>query len=427
MQDTKELGQAITWLDQQRKLDRELLEKLQQQIEHFSLLLKDVVPQMERLDGESRQAATVRGRIGRLEEQGRQEQEQISDIAERIQAQEQNLERFSQQHQAELDREHKSLAEILLQVNELFRREEGIRNQLTAVVDENKRQTTSLATLGIRTDHVEHDYSGLSQRLLGYDDFRKRVEPELQSMHRTLEIVQADFGRLQQWQQATDLKWSRETSAWQEKMDEWTRLIEDQTKAIQQVMRDIAIIRANFEQIEAQVLEQTEQTQNALVDVRRLESGIEIERQEIARLVTAMDVVRKRIDDQVGQMRQQDEKSSHLSSELRDLGGRTDDSRKRIEEQGLRVGQIEQRQRERADDVAGLASQLTALRFEIEGVLRRLEETIQQNRQWQIEQATQRQRLIERQLRREVSEVEQQLREAKELYPRSADGATETT
>jgi chromosome segregation ATPase len=425
MPELHEIEQAVNWLFQQRKTDRADLEKLQQKGEQLDLLLKEIAPQMERLDGETRQAAAVRARISRLEEQGRQGQEQLSEMSERIQQQEQNLDRVAKHNQTELEREHKSLAEVLLQVTELFRREEQQRNQVTALADEGKRQSTGMATLGIRIDHLEHDYNGIAQRLLGYDDFRKRVEPELQAMHRVLEVVQADFGRVQQWQQATDLRWNRETVAWQEKMDEWGRLLEDQTKSIQQLSRDIAILRANVEQIDSQMVEQTEQTQNALVDVRRLESGIEIERQEIGRLVTGVDSLRKRIDDQAGQIRQQEERGSHLSGELRELTGRVDDARKRLEEQGLRAGQIEQRQRERVDDVSGLASQLTALRFEIEGALRRIEETIQQYRQGQQEQLSQRQRLVERQLRREMAEIEQRLREAKEIGPRPTDGVSE--
>jgi chromosome segregation ATPase len=415
-----ELGQAITWLAEQRKQDRDTLDQIRQQVDRFGLLIKDVMPQMERLDGEARQSAAVRGRIGRLEEQARLSQEQIAELVEQIQQQGQGQDRLVQHQQTELDREHKSLAEAMLQVTELFRREESIRNQITSLVDENKRQANGLATLGVRTDHTEHDLSSFGQRILAYEDFRKRTEPEIQAFQRNLDAMEADYNRIQQWQQATDLRWSRDLASWQEKMDGWERSLEDQTKSLQQASRDVALLRANVEQVESQVAEQVEEIQNALVDVRRLESSVEIERQEIARQATNIDGVRRRIDDQSGQIRQLDDRGAHTIGDLRELAGRVDDSRKRIEEQSLRMVPIEQRQRENADVFASLAGQITALRFEIEGALRRLDEAIQQQAQLQQDQVLQRQRIIERQLRRQVSELEQQLREAKELIPRSA-------
>ncbi|MCL4371586.1 MAG: hypothetical protein M1380_11890 [Chloroflexi bacterium] len=425
MPEQNEVAQAVTWLDEQRKQDRDALEKLQQQVERFGLLLKDLLPQLDRLDGEARQAAAVRARLSRLEEQVRLTQEQTADLMERSQDQAQALDRAMIRQQSDLEREHKTLAESVIQVTELYRREESLRGQMSTLGDEMKRYVTNLASLGMRIERAEEEVERVAQRMLGAEDFRKKVEPELQALRRSQEVVQSEFSRVQQLQQAADLRWNREIAEWRQQMEEWARLLEDQGKTLQQMARELAIVKANIEQIEGQLAEHGEHVDAALVDVRRIENSQELDRQEIARQLTALDALRRRIDDQAGQIRQMEERGTTMSGDIRDVQNRADDARKRCEELLARLVQMEQRQRERGEQAEALQGQLSSLRYDVEGQVRRLDEILQQQRQWSQEQFAQRQRLAERQLRRQLAEIEQELREAKEQSPRSSDAAAE--
>ncbi len=425
MPEESEVAQAVTWLDEQRKQDRDALEKLQQQVERFGLLLKDLMPQLERLDGEARQAAAVRARLTRIEEQVRLGQEQMADLMERSQDQSQVLDRAALRQQAELEREHKLLAEAVVQVTELYRREESLRGQVTSVADEMKRYVTGAATLGMRIDRVEEEMERTGQRMLGADDFRKRTEPEVQGLRRDQEVLRSEFSKVQQVHQSTELRWNREMADWKQQMEEWGHLLEDQGKALQQANRDNALTRANLEQIEGQLAEHGERVEGALVDMRRVENSLEMDRQEIARNASSLDALRRRLDDQAGDLRQMEERETAMSGDIRDVQSRADDVRKRTDELLARVTQLEQRARERAEEAASMQGTISSLRYDIEGQVRRLDETVQQQRQWTQDQFTQRQRVAERQVHRQVAELEQQLREIKEQTPRSNEPSQE--
>lgn len=420
--DVGHLSQMLLWLDEERRRDRSELARMQAAIEETSTLLRELTTRTEEIESLARAHRIMLARIPDLDEQVRNAFEPLGTILDWQAEHERQLKRQEQMRVIEAERDRKTLAELQDQLTDARRDIDAGSGRLQLLTDDVRRAAAAIPPVGQRVDEAVKAVETVQNRLHLLDEWRRRDASEIAALGQRVEAVVAEAAKLAQWQQLAELRWTRQLSEWQVQMEEFRRALGDAVRTAGQVAHEIDPLKDAIEQV-----------RRALGEERQKREGFE---GRLAALGLALDAEiekRKEFETRVDSLRQQHQRNAdHIVAVEREVALGKDADREladgvtrvaaRAEELALWTGRIESAARisdERID-----AGQLRvqevdrAQTVRIDGVIIELREHVRrlEARLAELEEREQLQK------RRQIAELEQQIREVRGRFG-SADGA----
>ena len=390
--------QAAAWLDEQRRQDKEIIGKVQQQLDRTTSQLRDTLTRLDRLDEDVRQTQAYKTRLALAEDGLRQMREIFAQLQERGQQVERNVERASLLRQTDQEKDRKAIADLQAQVAELNRREEESRNRLVSLSSDMKLKEGSVVPLQQRLEHIAKQLETVPARFLPLEEQRKRVEMQLEELRRAQDANQTHQVRLNEWQQGLDLRVNREFAEWQQRMDNWSRIIEDQTRNYQLLTQQVQQTRNEWPPINERLVDLSNRQNEMLSEIQRVAHQREIDREEAVRTRSLIDAMQVRLKEQSDALQKLEEDLARTANNALALVAFIEEANKKREELAARLARIEEQVPSMGEFQEALAYELRAWRLE-----------------WENFTAVQAD-VSERQKRRLIAELEQQVREVKEQF-----------
>ncbi len=412
--DSAQASQLVQWLEEQRKLDKDHLIRVQQDLERLALRLNELVAQVQQIGDDAKLERSHLATIPFAEEGIRQLREQLSLIQKRVDEREQSQERDAMLRQVEIDRDKKTLFELVQQISELSRQDEQQIGKIQMLFEDVRRGRADLAAAVDRVDAAEKFASSVSSRTQLLEEYVRRYDGRIAALEQAQEMLKTDSARFLQWQQAADLRWTRQSSEWQEHMDEWKREADDQVKAVQLLSRQFDQLKNEILELRNSIGESHKRIEDQSAELLRMASIRAHDREDNSRLEQALDVQRRRSDEQSDTLKVLQEQLLRSSQEFIELGARLESERKRVDESSVWFRQIEMKQQQTVDEIAELhrllREQNQALAEQTRVSQRQLDELAHK---WE-QQVAEIHQLVEQQKVREAAELERQLLEIRD-------------
>ena len=418
MVDLPQMSQMISWLEEQRKLDKEQVTRALQEVDRLAIHVKELASQLQQIGDDAKAERARLSTIPFAEEGIRQLREQVSVLQQRVDARDQAHDRETVLRQAEMEREKKLLVDLTQQLVDLQKRDEQHQAKLQTMAEDVRRGRTDLLPLAERLDVLERNSGALVGRSQLLDEQIRRLDARTTVIEHDQETAKTELARLVQWQQAAELRWTRQISHWQEQMDEWKRELGDHVKSIQLLAKQVSQTRDELQQLRSGISKNHQQIESQAAEFVRMENVRAHDREDATRIEQGLELQRRRVDEQSGALKKLQEQILQNGQDFADLAGRLDSERKRVDETGIHLRQIEQTQKRALDEMVemqkllreqnhAIAQQAQAWQQQLEFELRQLEEQIAGIHH-----------LSEQQKLREAAEVERQVMEIREHIAR---------
>ena len=261
-----------------------------------------------------------------------------------------------------------------------------------------KLKEGSVVPLQQRLAHIAKQLETVPARFLPLEEQRKRVEMQLEELRRAQDANQTHQVRLNEWQQGLDLRVNREFAEWQQRMDNWSRIIEDQTRNYQLLTQQVQQTRNEWPPINERLVDLSNRQNEMLSEIQRVAHQREIDREEAVRTRSLIDAMQVRLKEQSDALQKLEEDLARTANNAVALVPLIEEANKKREELAARLARIEEQVPSMGEFQEALAYELRAWRLE-----------------WENFTAVQAD-VSERQKRRLIAELEQQVREVKEQF-----------
>ncbi|MBI2955020.1 MAG: hypothetical protein HYY30_11945 [Chloroflexi bacterium] len=412
--DASQLNQMVSWLEEQRRLDKDQVVRAQQDLERLALRIKELAAQVQQVGEDAKLERSRLAGIPFIEEGIRQLREQMGIVQQRLDAREQAQDREIMLRQAEAEREKKALVELAHQLGELSRQDEQHSSKIQGFAEDVRRARTDLLPVSERLDAVEKTVASVFNRISLLEEHSRRADVRVTALEQIQETLRADSAKVLQWQQAADLHWDRQITQWQEKVEEWRRDAGEHGNTIQVLAKQLSQAKDDAYELRALAGENRKEIEDHAASLLRLEAIRAHDREDVTRIEQAIEFQRRRVDEQSHALKLLQEQLLQNVQGLVDLQGRLEDERKRTDEAGIAFRQVEMKQRQGVDEVVELhkllREQQLATTQQVQAWQRHLDDV---RRDWEV-QIAELQQLIEQQKNREAAELQRQILEVRE-------------
>lgn len=417
--DDIQLPQMVVWLEEQRKIDKGQLLAIQQDIERLGLSVRELTAHISRIQDDLVHGQSRLVLLGPVEDGLRQVREDLLVLQQRLDETRETQEKGLLVRQAEAERDHRTLVDLGQQIAESRRLVETEQARVRTLADDVKRMKSLVETTAGQLDSADKSISGAISRVHLLEETVRRQDSRLTALEKTMETLQSDYSRMFQWQQAADLRWSRQLSNWQQQMDDWGREAEDRVKLIQQFIKQLASVKEEVQELRIKQGENHQRSEDHVAELMRIESARLRDREEFRRVEQALEAQRRRIDEQVGLVKQLQEQTLQDVQELASVSARVEAEQRQAEELGSQVAHLDQRQRQFMEDVDQLRRDVREQRQDFAQLVQRWSLQVEEDRRKLEEQLEEIQRLEEQQKLRQIAELERQIIEIRESFSKT--------
>ncbi|MCL5960418.1 MAG: hypothetical protein M1358_14110 [Chloroflexi bacterium] len=415
LEDTQ-LSQMVSWLDEQRKLDKDQILSLQQDIERLSLSVRELTAHIHKVGDDLTQGQSRISTLPLMEEGVRQARQQLLILQQRVDESQELQGKEVLLRQAEAERDHRALVDVGQQILEIRQLIEAGGARVRSVADEVTRTRASVEILPGQIESVDKSVSGIGSRVLVLEETARRQESRIALLEKSVETLQSDFSRILQWQQAADLRWTRQISGWQQQMEDWQREGDDRGKLVQQFVKQISSVKEDVQQVRLGLAQIHQSSEDQAAVLTRFE-GIRVhDREEVHRVEQGVDAQRRRIDEQVGAIKQLQEQFLQGVQEISTVGSRVDTGQRRVEELVAQLSLLDQRQRQGVEVADQLRREIREVGQKIDQHIQRWLLQVEEDRHRAEEQVGEAQRMEEQAKLREIAELERQIAEIRERF-----------
>jgi len=296
--DENQLPHMVAWLDEQRKLDKDQILAVQQDVQRISLSVRELTTHISKVAEDLSQSWSKLAALAPLEESLRQTKETTQILQQRAEEDHEAHEKEVILRQAEVERDHRALVDFGQQLLEIRKLVEVEDSRLRSLADEVKRSRSSIELVPGQIEGIDKSVSSVDSRVRLIEELARRQENRLTLSEKAVEGLQSDHNRMVQWQQAVEIRWNRQLSGWQQQMEEWQREAEDREKLVQQFIKQNASVKEEVQAVRLTLAEVEKHTENQAAEMLRVEGLRAHDREEVRRVEQAAEVQRRRIEEQ---------------------------------------------------------------------------------------------------------------------------------
>lgn len=349
MQETKavrvlnptEMSQHIVWLEDQRGKDRILIDTQQHVIEQLQAKLKEQEAALLSLREEVKRDREYVRHLPNTEEATRKNHGMIVMVSERVDRIERTADRAIQMVRIETERDRKVLTELQQRIEVVAREIDGVRNRLH-YVEANRKAFDEHATYVLqRLDELFKADDGVVGKIQALEDARRRIEAVLPMLQQQREQTASELSRILSWQQLADVRWTHQIAEWRTEMDDRARQAEEDARVARQLSKQFTTYKDALEDLRRLIDDRQDRLDALSIEQVRMQNQRTNDLDQFSRLDQAIELLRRRVDEQVGLLRQLEDWRGSDVVRIDDVEGRLDDERERIDDLGVRIVQIE--------------------------------------------------------------------------------------
>ena len=360
--DIAHAAQMLLWLDEERRRDRTDLGHVQSAIDAVSALLREVTARTEDLESLAQAQRLALSRLPVFDEQLRAATEPIGALLDWREQQERAARRLEQLRAIELERESKTLGEMLDAIETTRRDVTELRTRHQMLGDDARRLAATIPGVQTVAEATAGSMDALKTRLHLLEEWRRRDTQDVADQLRQVEQLTAEQTRLEQWQQLAEMRWTRQLAEWSTQMEEFRRSVGEVVRtthtlagrldplrdAIEQVRRSVTEERARREKLDGRLTELVQVVESDVDKRRDLDTRLTAQRGQLAKLgehdgtidraLVVIDDRLGRLDEEIARVAGRGEATATWAGRLE---GSAHESDARIDAVALRLNEIE--------------------------------------------------------------------------------------
>jgi chromosome segregation ATPase len=406
--------QLVAWLEEERRRDKDELQRLGQQVEQSLGRTREAFSRLEVAEAELRVVRAQTGRASNLEESVRQLRDAVAAAQDRQDSQERAATRSMQAQAIEVERDRRALIEIQAQVSELARENERLQSRTALVGEEVKRDAASLAPLQQGIDAVVKRLQVLDNRVDLSDEAQRHRDMRTVELTQQVERLSNEIVRVSEWQRLAEIRWTRQLAEWQQQIDSGRHQIEDGVAAVNVVAKSIPALKDEIAEIKQALADERERWLEKEKAIVQIAAQREIDRETVAQVERNMASLQMRQDQTSGRTGELTANLDRVEDLQKAAEARARTERERVESILRTIANLERRDESLESRLEAVIREVTVLRRDLtqaseDGARNAVEITRQLDlRLILLEQ------LQEEHKQRQITELEQQLREMQE-------------
>src|SRR5581483_5768880 len=305
--DQSQLQSMIGWLEEQHRQDRQEITRLGSEVDRLAEMLREQGEQLLALRATVEDGRTVVERVPIVDEAIRQTREQVAELISRFEEHAQRSAQTLLLRAADAERDRKVLGDLSQTVARLEHEDRQLAARLQVVVDEGRRDRAVALELPKAIEELQSRLHIVAHRADQIEEVAKRAESTAHQHRDELEAIRTEQARAAQWRQLTDLRWTRQVAEWQSAIDNWRQTAEEQGRPVQHLLQQLAQARDEVRTTQSALADQTRRLDDAIAATGRLDATVAQQREAIGRIEAALDAQRRRFDEQASAQLRLDE------------------------------------------------------------------------------------------------------------------------
>ena len=299
--DPSQIGQLVTWLDEQRNQDRERINNLVKDLADMSTQ----VGEMEiRLRNQDLQLSSVAGQISKPvipDAEVRPLFDQMSSHELKLESLEEELLRQDSLRNVNESQEKKADIETAQRLERIEQQLRTDGQKTAAIHAEISRERSLAATMPGSIEGLQRKIDTLSNRLIHMEDSDKRMEAATSQLESLIEENGSRVQQLENWSRLSDVRWSRQADEWSGRLEVWRAEDEERSRPVLAVSERVLSFQNQIDEVKAGTVELLERVGKLEVEgrtsvleysrvterVQQLAAGQELSRQKLAEEASA--------------------------------------------------------------------------------------------------------------------------------------------
>lgn len=402
---------VLAWLEEERHRDKEEIQRLAQAAEQVMVRTREAFSRLEVAEAELRVLRAQSGRGSQVEDAVRQLREGLAAIQEWQEGHERLSARTSQTLAVAAERDRRTLAELQSQIADLVRETDSLKARVALVGDEVRRDASSLVPVQQETEALLKRVEAIEKRQDLGDDAQRHREVKVTELTQQVERLSTEVGRFTDWQRLAEIRWQRQLSEWQQQLDTWRFQVEESVAAVNSAVKQMPAIRDEIAEIRRLLSEERERWAEQAKALVQVSAQQETDRDVVAQVEMSVTALQTRADQLLTRAAELTTALDRMSEQQAALEARLRADKERLEGAHRTLARLEQRDESLEARIEDLVHELAAFRREHRDALAEAARTAAEQRRQLDARIVLLEQLQEEHKVREISELEQQLRE----------------
>jgi chromosome segregation ATPase len=319
--------------------------------------------------------------------------------------------RQAQAEAAQRDRERRTLAELVHQVDVLTREAEATNNRVLALVEEVRREREARPAIVQAVDNLERDHTAFQSRLSVLDQVSRRISTAQSVAAQSSEQFETRLVRVDDHTKLLELRLTRDLADIRQANATWRANGDEALKPVAGLIKLVTALGDRFDDLSTRQHLAREATERLVEELNRLDGQLKADREEITQLQQAIDSGSRRDEANGAAIWQVGARVDGLAAAMERVGVDARAVSEQLGELVQRLGQSDEERRRLEAALIALESEQRATRRETVEQAERLGVRIDQELGALLVQADGRQRQAVDHIRRMTDALQQQLRE----------------